>query len=295
MAYGVGGAGGESQLSQSGGLKFPIVQDEKYKAQIFFEAINGTGGPAILYMPEALSFNDAINYDGVNLGIAGMVAASAAREVGNVAGIAAENFTNVSSANAALKETLKLTGSGYSALRDAGVLAATDVLDDPMSIVRDNAGPIVSLVTQGLSPEAVSSGIALGSQITANPHKRSLFRDVGIRNFGFSFFLSPASPAEASAIENIVDFFRVNAYPDYVTGARYAYRFPNKFRITMKYNGGEMSQPPKILDCHLTSINTTFNPRSSSFFSDGKFNETQISLAFVEERALAKPDIQEGY
>ena len=164
-----------------------------------------------------------------------------------------------------------------------------------MRTLQANAGPLTALVTQGLSPEAISSGIALGSQITANPHKRSLFRDVGIRNFGFSFFLSPASPAEASAIENIVDFFRVNAYPEYVTGARYAYRFPNKFRITMKYNGNEMSQPPKILDCHLTSINTTFNPRSSSFFSDGKFNETQISLAFVEERALAKPDIQEGY
>ena len=290
MAYGVGGAGGESQLSQSGGLKFPIVQDEKYKAQIFFEAINGTGGPAILYMPEALSFNDAINYDGVNLGIAGMFAATTA---GTVSDIAKSDYSSVNTAMQGLNKSLS---AGASSLQEAGVLSGLkDVVEDPVGSFRANAGPLVSLTTQGLSPEAISSGIALGSQITANPHKRSLFRDVGIRNFGFSFFLSPASPAEASAIENIVDFFRVNAYPEYVSGARYAYRFPNKFRITMKYNGGEMSQPPKILDCHLTSINTTFNPRSSSFFSDGKFNETQISLAFVEERALAKPDIQEGY
>ena len=63
----------------------------------------------------------------------------------------------------------------------------------------------------------------------------------------------------------------------------------------MKYRGAEMSQPPKIRPSFLTSVTTTFNPRSSSFFKDGKFNETQIALAFIEDRPLAKPDIQGGY
>ncbi len=56
-----------------------------------------------------------------------------------------------------------------------------------------------------------------------------------------------------------------------------------------------MSQAPKILPCYLTSVNTVINPRSASFFSDGKANEVQLSMSFQEERALDATDVRGGY
>jgi hypothetical protein len=261
------------------GLKFPLIEDEKYEAKIIFSVPGG--GSVILYMPEALTFNDGINYDNVNLGLAGMAAMEGAGFMKNNANIAnpaamVSNFQN-------------------EALRAAKALDNLGGRNQIMQMFTENVGPAASLLTQGITPEAISSGIALGSGITANPHKRSVFRDVGTRNFGFSFLMSPSSPAEGAAIEGIVDFFRENAYPEYVSGGKYAYKFPEPFKITMKYRNADMSQPPKIRPSFLTSVTTTFNPRSSSFFKDGKFNETQIALAFVEDRPLAKPDIQGGY
>jgi len=269
------------------GLKFPLVEDEKYEAKVIFQAKDADGssfGQCILYMPEALTFNDQINYDNANLGIAGM----AAMKVTQFAGEAANTAVDPALRNAAMANIQQ---------QSANALKSRDQLgSNVMGLMKDNAAPFASLLAQGVVPsEAISAGIALGSGITANPHKRSVFRDVGIRNFGFSFMLSPASQAEGDIIEGIVDFFRENAYPDFVGSGGYAYRFPNHFEITMKYGNNDMTQPPKILKSYLQSVNTVFNPRSSSFFNDGKFNETQISLGFVEERPLAKPDIQEGF
>ena len=146
---------------------------------------------------------------------------------------------------------------------------------------------------QGISSDA-AEGISAATGITANPHKRSLFRDVSIRNFTFSFLMSPASPEEAAAINEIVRFFRVNAYPRKL-GEGLAYEFPTTFDIKFKYKNAEMQDVPKLLPCFLTSINTVFNPRGASFFNDGRFSETQLSLNFVEQRPLDKKEVEAGH
>ena len=269
------------------GLKFPLVEDEKYDAKVIFQAKDAAGsssGQCILYMPEALSFNDQINYDNANLGIAGM---------------AAMKLTQISSSSAAAfaaDPARRQASMANIQQQAANAFKARDQLGtNVVGLMRDNAAPLASLLAQSFPSEAVSAGVALGSGITANPHKRSVFRDVSIRNFGFSFMLSPASKAESEVIEGIVDFFRENAYPDLIGTGGYAYTFPNYFEITFKYRNADMTQPPRILKSYLQSVNTVFNPRSSSFFNDGKFNETQISLGFIEERPLDKTDVQEGF
>ena len=122
----------------------------------------------------------------------------------------------------------------------------------------------------------------------------SVFRDVAVRTFSFSFLMSPQSEQESQSIENIIDFFRENAYPETILEG-YGYKFPSKFFITFFYDGRKMSQAPKLLPCYLTSVNTVLNPRSSSFFEDGKANEVQLTMSFQEERALNKDDIKDGY
>lgn len=277
------------------GLKFPLIPDEKYKASIFFTA-KGTGGSsggnAILYLPEAISFADGIVYDNVNLNLAGRMV-----EMGVGAGKAAANQAAASGANMA---SIASTAGG--AMIDNITKQVTSTLEYYTSSGSvgdrfEDAAAVASIMAQtaiqGISPDA-SEAVSSATGITANPHKRSLFRDVSIRNFTFTFLMSPASPEEAAAINEIVRFFRVNAYPRKL-GEGLAYEFPTTFDIKFKYKNAEMQDVPKLLPCFLTSINTVFNPRGASFFNDGRFSETQLSLNFVEQRPLDKKEVEAGH
>lgn len=259
------------------GLKFPQIPDEKYKAQVFFTAQSsggGTGETAILYLPEAINFSDGIVYDNANL---------------NLAGYGVERLLSPGGIQGLTQDLNSFTSDLSNKIAQQGTLG------DDLSFLNSQGGAAVllNLGAQTLFPGDISEGISSATKITANPHKRSLFRDVAIRSFNFTFLLSPASQDEAIAINNIVKFFRVNAYP-VLEASGLAYRFPTTFDIEFKYKGNDMEDVPKLLPCYLTSVNTTFNPRSSSFFKDGRFNETQLALNFVEERPLSKEDVEGG-
>lgn len=272
-------------------LKYPIEQDEKYKAQISFIAKGSSGsfgGAAYLYFPEAVSFSDGLVYDNANLGYVGeMVRRGAVETVNKISG--SPNEQNLASQ----------IGAQTSQLQQL-VTSARDTLGgngDVRNILQNGVVPVTSILLQGAADDlapGLSGAVSAGTAVTANPHKRSVFRDVALRTFTFSFLMSPQSQVESQAIEDIVDFFRENAYPEKIAGDL-GYKFPTKFYISFLYNSVQMSQAPRILPSYLTSVNTTLNPRSSSFFKDGKANEVQLTMSFQEERALTKEDIKGGY
>ena len=60
------------------------------------------------------------------------------------------------------------------------------------------------------------------------------------------------------------------------------------FRDAAEYSSG-------IEPVYLRDVNTTYNPGSMGWHSDGKASEVDITLAFIEERTLNKQDILEGF
>jgi hypothetical protein len=268
------------------GLKFPQTTDEKYKGSVIFSTNNGNraggapgvgggvGGPVILYLPEGINFSDGIVYDNANL---------------NLAGLAAETLSSTM-ANKGVAGTI----NSFTSAIEAATVNGLGNPDRVKTILNEYGSSVGNLLVQTMLPGEIADGISSATGVTANPHKRSLFRDVAIRNFTFTFLMSPSTAGEASAIRNIVNFFRTNAYPEKI-GAGLAYKFPTTFNIKLNYNNQPMEDAPKILPCYLTSVNTVLNPRSSSFFKDGRVNETQLSLNFMEERPLDKSEIREGF
>ena len=283
-------------------LNFPIERDEKYEGRISFTALNSstsgqrmaaigtsnpnlaaavvggdqrigdktittTGGTVNLYLPQGLNFQDGVQYENTDLGIIGSAVANAASNVyrdPSVRGIQAATSTASSISDQIFSNLFGAQG------REAA------------------AG-----LGERFAPGGLSDAIAMGTGITANPHRRSIFRDVALRQFSFNFTMVPASPDEAAASEEIVKFFRVNLYPERAGPAGTLYKFPTKFEIGLTYKGQEVAT--KILPCYLTSVQTQYNPRSGSFHTDSKFNEIGISLSFQEETTLDKQKIEEGY
>jgi len=275
------------------GLKFPIEQDEKYKAQVRFMAKGSSGsfgGIANLYFPEAVNFSDGLVYDNASLGIAGELARRASGGYSTAA---------LDAVNQDIKKTVAETSAQAkeAATSVMDTVGSTQNLKNMFTGNNPAANAIFSLGVQGMpgiGDGAIGAGVAAGTAVTANPHKRSVFRDVAVRTFSFSFLMSPQSKQESQSIENIIDFFRENAYPETILEG-YGYKFPSKFFITFFYDGRKMSQAPKILPCYITSVNTVLNPRSSSFFEDGKANEVQLTMSFQEVRALDATDVRGGH
>jgi len=221
-----------------------------------------------LYLPQAINIADQMGYENVDLGMIGLSAGSAARSAmaqsGASTGTAIKNIIN---------DVTSSLSDNYTALKQSG------------------AAGVAALLADAFAPDNIRAGVTSATGFTANPHKRSIFRDVGLRSFNFSFTMMPASQADAQSSEDIVKFFREHLYPERLGDL--LYKFPDKFTIEFKYDGKEVAS--KILPCYLTSVNTIYNPQSTSFHDDGKFTSIQIDLQFQEEATLDKKLVEEGY
>lgn len=225
-----------------------------------------TVGSATLYLPPQLQFTDGVEYTNLDLSAAGAAGVAAIRSgasgAGAVGAIIGGALPDIDSVVEGIRGSLGSEAAALAALRTVGRISST-------------ASDVVSTAT----------GVAL------NPNRRTTLRGVSIRAFVFTFNLIPTTRQEAESIKSIVNFFRSEMYPEDIEigGLAVGYRFPNKFRIDMQYDGRFVAHG--ILPCFLQNMNTVYNPNNMSLHKDGNFPETTITLSFVEERTLRKQDI----
>ena len=221
----------------------------------------------ILYLPQAVQFNDGMEYDNnVQLGVLG------------AAGEAALN-----------------TGQGvYEAVAEmvnVGLSSFTDLFKQMPT--QDLARLAITRATSKIP--VVGDVVSSATRVAVNPNRRTLFRGVRPREFTFNFKMIASSPQEAMEIENIIDFFRREMHPSSIALGTVSagYKYPNPFIIDMKYNGKRVG--PKMLNSYLVNMQTTYNPGSMGYHVDGMPSEVDIQMMFFEERAIDRSDVEKGY
>lgn len=222
-----------------------------------------------LYLPQALAIQDGVGYDN-NMAL-GRIGAGVETALSSGAGAMEVGAAITSGA----MESFGAIAGGKISPEVASIMAA-----NRLSVINENAGAAARLTTG----------------LTTNPNVRTLFRDVPIRQFTFTFTLIATSSTEADQIENIIKAFRTEMYPEKIqaAGIDYAYRFPRRFLIRATYNNKEWPGI-RFLPTYLQSFNVVYNPNGMGFHRDGKWTEVQITMSFSESRALAKQDIKAGY
>lgn len=227
-------------------------------------------GKCTLYLPTNLVFSDGVEYGSVDLGVSG--------------GLVEQGIRGGNSALDVFKRLGNEAVDQLGSLSDAFTRGLTS-----------EAAQIAAVKLAGKINDGVRGGVELATGVTVNPNKRSILRGVAIRNFAFQFKMIPTSQQEANSIKQIIRFFRQEMYPEDIQfgGISYGYKFPNKWNITLSYKGQQVAT--RILPSFLTGLDTNYNPNSMSFHTDGSFPEIDLSLRFVEERALRKQDIQVNY
>lgn len=220
-----------------------------------------------MYLPTALSFRDNVTYENFDLGGVGAAFEGGS---GKVAAALSEGVSSIANI---------LQGSSTAPVGDVAKLAAVKA-----------AGLKGKFLPFGEERARVAQGAL---RVASNPNTRVFFKQVNIREFAFTFKMIARSAEEAAQVKEIVKFFRTELYPSdiEVAGVSLGYNFPNKFRIQFQYDGKPIAH--KLKDCFLRDVSVTYNPSGMSMHPDGEFLEVDMSLAFQENRALTRKDVEE--
>lgn len=226
-------------------------------------------GKVSLFLPQAIQISDGANYDNINLGAVGAIAANALATGSSVFGAIARGTT-----------------------KDIETFISTMIRGGNSDVARLAA----MRVTENTLSTELQGAVRTNLQVIANPNARTLFRSVPVRQFNFAFKLIPNSAEESRAITEIIRFFRTQLYPDTIgpsVGGVLGLKFPNKFEIKMLYRDREIGT--KFLPSYLTSFTSTYNATGGAMHSNGEWTDVEIMTSFTEVRSMTKADVNAGY
>lgn len=238
-----------------------------------------TPKPIDIYVPipVGITFSDAASYNEAELGIIGGLSMTAAR---NMSAGAAGGLEGV------------LSGALETGRNALGSVGTRDII----------AGVVRAASIGGVSNE-IQSGVAIGMGTTLNKNVTTEFTGVGTRLFSFSFKFVSKSVNETNIIKNIIEAFRSNLYP---MGNFISLRYPPTWNIQFleavveenanskltNLDGTDISYLPKIFECYLKNVTSNFNPTANVWRRDGSPIETDVTVEFIESRALTYEDIK---
>ena len=244
-------------------LTYP-VKETRLPGHITLDVVDGNGSSQNIQfklpLPQGLSFADGAVFENADLGLKGTLLQNTGPDVSQ----STETGEDTSSA-ADKQEGPNPNKKG----------TAEKVLDDVVSRFGGNLG-------------------RAGVGVSPNPNTRAIFRQVNLRTFQLSFKMIPASTKEAKNIKNIIEEFRAQLYPEaqgYGEGEKYvtAFKFPNLFEMKV-HLGDSVVEELKFLPAYLTNMTTTYNSGTNAVIAkdggDFSFAETDLSLTFLEFRAL---------
>jgi len=269
----MGASAAAQQKSKSSGFSFDDLlafagQDGSVTSFLGNGGPIPTGEKVVLHLPQAISIADKADYGTANLGMIGGAVE---------AGMAAPDGTTPN---------------------------ITSFLDSLKGGAGKDLSKIAVAKTVGAFSEEAGNAVRIGARVTQNPNSRALFNSVPLRSFTFSFKMIPHSQDEAKNIREIITFFRRELYPEEIPADlgditfSVGYRFPNRFGIKTYYGNGDNVREvgTRIQPAYLTDVQTVYNSSSMGMHYDGEFSEVDLTLTFLESKALSRKDIiQEGF
>jgi hypothetical protein len=251
----------------------PFLLFSKHKPMYDHKVVStNLDGHISIYIPMGINIADSFSYDNVETGFVGST-------IGAIKGDDAlgEFFT---------QETLQGLAAKY------GTQAATVASAAVGNKFGGTTGAILSGAGVNQLAEASIREWQKSSQNVLNPRQFMLFKSPNLRTFTMDFNFIPNSEKESAEVLNIIHCFREGAYPSSADRG-VTYNFPSAWTLQFMNVEGMVSIPQVVI----TSISTTYNPNSMSYFTQGPNNvpmEIKLSLSFAELQPLDSADVKKG-
>ena len=168
---------------------------------------------------------------------------------------------------------LKVSGKG--ALDASGLTAETAI----GLLTKQLAGSALNLFGGNVTIDQIQ---ARESGQIFNPNMELLFNGPSLRNFAFSFKMTPRSPEESNEIKNIIRFFKKGMSAK-AGGSRLFLSTPNVFELRYRKGRGEHPFLNKFKQCFLQNIAVNYTGEGVySTYNDGTPVSMTMSLQFKE-------------
>ena len=243
-------------------------------------------GTILLPIPSQLQDSNNVVYGDSKLNGLAALGVSKVEEamqgVGEALGKGETSF-NLSDFAGSVSDGLK---KGFGSDTNSALANATDI------ITKKLAAEAVNIFGANVTPNQL---LARGNGEILNPNMELLFSDVTIRNFRFSFKLTPHNKKEAEQVKLIIRAFKRNMAPQaqggVSNGSQFFLRSPNIFKL--RYRSGNKDHPflHKFKQCFLTDMQTTYTADGVySTYEDGTPVSMQMDLSFKELQPIYDVD-----
>lgn len=204
-------------------------------------------------------------------------------------------------------------GAGFGALfGNVAAGAGYAMLGKNLDVILTQSGGASAELKALLGPEVVSkllklqglgvpteSILARGAGIIPNSNMELLFQSPSLRQFGFTYRLSPRSAEEAKVVRRIIRFFKQGMAAKKKTGKAGAGSFflgtPNVFKLEYKSKNEPAAGVNKFKTCALINFQCNFTPDGLwAAYQNGQPVSTTISLQFNELEPIYDTDYQEN-
>jgi len=225
-----------------------------------------------LYLPANVSDNTGATYEGMETGIAGLIAAGGGAFVRN------------------------MRNNDYEAAASSLISGTTAIAGET---VKRLVGEVGALAT-GTDEETIRGLAAKAFGTAENPFIEMLFKQMNLREFSYEFTFSPRNQREAEEVQAIIKLFRFHMAPELMGNNKRYLRLPSTFDIHYMYqhsleSGHENNFYSKIATCVLSGVNVDYTPGGVKSFQDGSPTQITMGLSFQETELLTKDMINKGY
>ena len=188
-------------------------------------------------------------------------------------------------ANIALSALDSSEGAAEGAARDAGAELQKAIADPSTS---EAIKATIAGAATGLDAQVMQRGAGA----VMNPNMELLFNGPQLRNFGFTFKLSPRDAKEAQTVIKILRFFKQGMAP-MRTEEKFFLKAPHTFELKYQGRGAKGDQPylNKFKECALTNCGVQYTPDGNyNTFSDGVMTSYSMQLTFNELTPIYNDD-----
>jgi hypothetical protein len=166
-----------------------------------------------------------------------------------------------------------------------------------MLIGTEGVSRLLKLQGLGVEPESI---LARGAGIVPNSNLELLFNSPTLRQFTFSYRLSPRSAPEAAMVRKILRFFKQGMSVKKISGksgqASFFLGTPNVFKL--EFRSGQtkfIDGVNKFKTCALTSFSCNYTPDGLwAAYEKGQPVSTTMQMTFSELEPIYDTDYQEG-
>jgi len=244
----------------------------------------------VLPIPSGIQDNNAISWgdDSMN----SQTAAAAAFVSGNKGPVLSQQA--VAGAGGAAAQAFGVQVPIQTA-NNIALLTQSGALNSPLL-----SASVISLILKNaqieLPPETI---LARGAGIVPNSNMELLFQGPTLRQFGFTWRMSPRSALEAKNVKRIIRMFKQGSAPRKVnsqSGAGAASFFlgtPNVFKLSYKTGNEEISGLNKFKICALVNMSVVYAPDGTwAAYDKGQPVSLTMSLSFQEIEPVYESDYQ---